>query len=195
MTKTMKAVLVLFIIYSVVSTAVNWRTMSSNTRLESEVAALKDSQGDSGAQTTELTDALDEAKRAGAKAEMELENALTSLEAANKDNEELKSELAALKEKFGYDPSIEWTLSRSGLTIEEVENSLKEHPEVIGQDAVLGGRMGFNRVMMLTPNWVFGQFEDGHVLGWGIYEYQHSKGVFTWREIASILDGDIHIGK
>lgn len=43
--------------------------------------------------------------------------------------------------------------------------------EVIGIEGVLGGTMQFYEVRLLNERWVYGTFEDGHIMGRGIYEY------------------------
>lgn len=195
MTRTVKIILALLAVYGIAMTAVSWKTADTGNKLEAEVAALEEQKSEDKTRIDSLASELEVADAARSRSEKELEEALAKLSTETGDAGSLQEELDACREKFGYDPTIEWALSRAGLTIEEVERSLKDHPEVIGKEPVLGGTMYFNRTLMLTPTWVFGQFEDGHVLGWGLYEYEYDKGVFTWREIASILDGEIVIGK
>lgn len=65
--------------------------------------------------------------------------------------------------------------------------SLMAHPEVIGVSAVLGGIMGFTKVAVINEKWVYGAFEDGHIMGYGIYEWTlGADGTITWKEISSM---------
>jgi hypothetical protein len=53
-----------------------------------------------------------------------------------------------------------------------IENSLRNHPELIPLDAVLGGTMMFGNIDLLSKNWIIAEFDDGHVYGRAIYKYR-----------------------
>lgn len=55
---------------------------------------------------------------------------------------------------------------------EFIANQLKEHPEKIPMDAVLGGTMQFRQVQVLTEDWVLAVYDDGHVQGTSIFGYE-----------------------
>jgi len=68
---------------------------------------------------------------------------------------------------------------------------LEKHPELIPFKGVLGGTMFFSasESAVLSPNWVLGYFEDGHIGGHCLLEYRVQPGghVF-WKRLAAKLD-------
>jgi len=65
-----------------------------------------------------------------------------------------------------------------------IEEDLKEKPELISIDGVLGGTMYFTDVNLLNDQWVYATFEDGHITGSGLYEFQVvSPDEIKWQEI------------
>ena len=54
---------------------------------------------------------------------------------------------------------------------EFIVNSLKQHPDLIPLDPVLGGTMEFRQIKVLTNDWVLGIYDDGHVQGKSIFSY------------------------
>ena len=69
---------------------------------------------------------------------------------------------------------------------EFVISSLKEHPEMIPLDAVLGGTMEFRQIKVLTDHWVLAHYEDGHVAGESIYSYElQEDGTLDFELVAS----------
>ncbi len=76
-------------------------------------------------------------------------------------------------------------LKRKGLAdpIQDLAVDLVKHPELIPMEPVLGGTMDFWRdaVMVLGPGRVRAEFEDGHIGGHMILEYQVSdSGKISW---------------
>lgn len=68
---------------------------------------------------------------------------------------------------------------------------LGKHPELIPQDAVLGGTMQFvlQESVVLNRHWVLAVFEDGHVRGQALFEYQiDEEAKFTWKILANQPD-------
>ena len=70
--------------------------------------------------------------------------------------------------------------------------SLQEHPEIIPFDGVLGGTMGFygeSEIHLLAPNWVYAKFDDGHILGHGVFEYEIQKDkTLKWKVVRAELE-------
>jgi hypothetical protein len=53
-----------------------------------------------------------------------------------------------------------------------IEKALREKPELIPLEAVLGGTMRFGNIEILSDKWVIADYDDGHVTGKSIYRYQ-----------------------
>ena len=69
---------------------------------------------------------------------------------------------------------------------EYIAGQLKEHPEKIPMDAVLGGTMQFRQVQVLTEDWVLAVYDDGHVQGKSIFEYElQPDGSIEFSHVAS----------
>lgn len=83
-------------------------------------------------------------------------------------------------------------LQRLGLNDPRVElvEDLAGQPELIGHGAVLGGRMHFvpEEIHVLSDRWVMATFEDGHIRGRMLLEYEVAFGTIDWRVLASALD-------
>lgn len=63
---------------------------------------------------------------------------------------------------------------------------LKSHPEEIPLKPVLGGTMEFRHVKVLSEDWVFAQYDDGHVQGQTIYSYSlKPNGELGFKMVAS----------
>jgi len=58
---------------------------------------------------------------------------------------------------------------------EFIKNALREKPELIPADAVLGGTMYFGNIQLLSDKWLIAEFEDGHIYGRAIFQYQLNK--------------------
>jgi len=74
------------------------------------------------------------------------------------------------------------------LSTEEIVNSLYQNPEIIEKDPVLGGNMHFNKgdIQVLNDHWVYATFEDGHILGEGIFSYTIDKNKnLNWEVVIS----------
>ncbi len=74
----------------------------------------------------------------------------------------------------------------------DLRADLMKHPELIPQEGVLGGTMGFyfpERIWILTGRWAFAYFEDGHRAGYILLRYDVSRGgAVSWEVIRSYLD-------
>jgi len=53
-----------------------------------------------------------------------------------------------------------------------IEKALREKPELIPLEAVLGGTMRFGNIEILSDKWVIADYDDDHVTGKSIYRYQ-----------------------
>ena len=65
------------------------------------------------------------------------------------------------------------------------------HPELIPYPGVEGGTMRFHlsECRVIAPAWAYGYFEDGHIAGRGLFEYQASRtGEIRWKRIVARLD-------
>ena len=52
-----------------------------------------------------------------------------------------------------------------------IEKSLRERTQLIPTKAVLGGKMNFGNIQILSSEWLISDFSDGHILGKAIYRY------------------------
>lgn len=53
-----------------------------------------------------------------------------------------------------------------------ISDALKKRPELIPLKPVVGGKMEFRKVKVLTEDWVLGIYDDGHIEGKSIYRYR-----------------------
>jgi hypothetical protein len=70
-----------------------------------------------------------------------------------------------------------------------LKNDLKNRQDLIPYEGVLGGTMGFyddNQIHVLNYRWVYARFEDGHIGGEILLEYNISEdGTIKWKVIDS----------
>lgn len=73
--------------------------------------------------------------------------------------------------------------------ISHLKTDLKERKDLIPYKGVLGGTMGFyddKSIHILNYKWVYAHFEDGHIGGEMLLEYDISEdGKINWKVIAS----------
>ncbi len=96
----------------------------------------------------------------------------------------------SLKQTLLGDLDIE-ILKRQGLAdpVSQLRDSLKAHIEIIPYEAVLGGTMFFEDIVLLQPSFVFARFEDGHIGGAMLLEYEVlDGGRISWKRLWSRLD-------
>lgn len=97
---------------------------------------------------------------------------------------------AAAIELFGWDIQA---MKKKGLNdpVNQIIADLKQHRELIPYKGILGGTMNFyddSKIWVLTKRWVFAYFEDGHVAGYLLLEYEVTQGgKITWKTVASYL--------
>lgn len=74
--------------------------------------------------------------------------------------------------------------------VADLKADLAKHArELIPVPAVLGGTMGFHRpdrIRVLNGRWVCADFDDGHIGGSMLLEYQVESGRIAWRAIATL---------
>jgi hypothetical protein len=69
-----------------------------------------------------------------------------------------------------------------------ITEALKQQKDLIPLDPVLGGTMEFRQVQVITENWVLAIYDDGHVQGKSIFEYElKENNKVTFKEVASRL--------
>ncbi|CAG9620390.1 hypothetical protein [Sutcliffiella rhizosphaerae] len=77
--------------------------------------------------------------------------------------------------------------------IEDIKEKVLEQTELIPYEPVLGGVMAFrkDRVKVLSHEWVFAPFDDGHIGGHLLLKYEIKNGEITdWEVVASYLFGE-----
>ncbi len=85
-------------------------------------------------------------------------------------------------------------LKKKGLPnpVEDLANDLMQHRELIPFKGVLGGTMGFyseKDIHVLTSRWVLASFEDGHIGGRMLLEYNVSpEGEIQWKRLSAYLE-------
>ena len=85
-------------------------------------------------------------------------------------------------------------LQKNGLSDpeEDLISDLVQHRELIPYEGVMGGTMGFyakKDIHVLTARWILASFEDGHIGGCMLLEYQVSpEGEIQWNVLSAYLD-------
>ena len=83
-------------------------------------------------------------------------------------------------------------LHRLGLSnpAQRLAEDLAGQPELIPHEPVLGGQMYFvpEGIHVLNDRWVLAVFEDGHIRGQALFEYEVAYGNITWQLVDSYLD-------
>ena len=130
------------------------------------------------------------------------ENLLDKTEQLTFKNDSLKKEIVVLKsvndsllklgqagENLWFDKDFNGThLTRKGIKNPEkfVESSLRKRTDLIPSEAVFGGTMNFGKIQLLGNKWVIADYNDGHIQGRSIYEYQlNDKKELIFKVLAS----------
>jgi len=75
--------------------------------------------------------------------------------------------------------------------LKDIISDLKRHRELIPYKGSMGGTMNFygrSKVWILTKKWALAYFEDGHIGGYLLLEYDITKGGgINWKTLASYL--------
>ncbi|GAU78502.1 hypothetical protein [Fusibacter sp. 3D3] len=70
----------------------------------------------------------------------------------------------------------------------QLSEDLMNKPELIPYEGVLGGTMAFTQVYLISDQWAFAKFEDGHIMGSGLYQYKvGSDHSITWELVKANL--------
>ena len=71
----------------------------------------------------------------------------------------------------------------------QLRDSLEAHPELIPYQPVLGGTMRFNDIVLLKPSFAFADFDDGHIDGAMLLQYQVAEPArVSWKRLWSRLN-------
>ena len=108
-------------------------------------------------------------------------------EAVQKSNT-VQAELAALKAQIQYLPQLEpymlEAIQRAGISDPgALLADSKQHPEVIPAGAVLGGTMQFTQLGLINERWVYGAYEDGHIAGAAVFQWEKQDSGIIWTPI------------
>ncbi|MFN2348356.1 MAG: hypothetical protein ABR558_02120 [Thioalkalivibrio sp.] len=83
-------------------------------------------------------------------------------------------------------------LQRLGLPnpAERLREDLRAQPQLIPHAPVLGGTMHFlpDGIQVLNDRWVLAIFEDGHIRGQMLLQYEVAYGNVTWQVVDSYLE-------
>lgn len=110
-----------------------------------------------------------------------------TIEELNEEKQELTNQIQELITIDGA--SIEGLKNMGISDYTQIANDLLSHSELIPYDGALGGTMRFSKIFILNDKWAYGRFEDGHIQGYGLYEYKIDKDKnISWKVIDSILD-------
>lgn len=103
------------------------------------------------------------------------------------ENQELNQKIEDSK-IVGYITGLR--LERMGIDdYKSIEEDLLSKSELISIDGVLGGTMFFTDVHLLNEKWVYATFEDGHIMGSGLYRFEVlSPTEIKWEEIEVTSD-------
>ncbi|MBE0450691.1 MAG: hypothetical protein IBX70_07580 [Clostridia bacterium] len=125
-----------------------------------------------------------------------LVNDVTSLIIEKKqETEQLKLEIETLESKvvsaiIPFDFVMVQLKNNGFETPEELLDTLSNENDLIPYDGVLGGTMKWwpTESRIINNEWVLGYFEDGHILGHALLEYQiDDQQNVTWKLIKAIL--------
>lgn len=108
----------------------------------------------------------------------------------NRDKEHLVKELNDVVKLLESTPKLNSimieNLKEKGITdSEEILLDLLGKPDIVPFDGVLGGTMFISRAWLLTDHYVLAEFEDGHVLGYMILEYEIKDQHIIWNVMGS----------
>jgi len=78
-----------------------------------------------------------------------------------------------------------------GVPARRILEDLARHPELIPFPGVEGGTMRFypGQSAVISGEWAYGYFEDGHIAGRGLFEFRMEPGGrIAWKRLAAQLD-------
>lgn len=111
------------------------------------------------------------------------------------DTEHFNNEIEVLQTKINsaiipFDFVLEQLKNKGFQTPERLLETLNEENDLIPYEGVLGGTMKWwpTESRIINTEWVLGYFEDGHILGHALLEYQiDDQQNVTWKLIKAIL--------
>ncbi len=111
------------------------------------------------------------------------------------DNEQLKLEIESLNNKIKsaiipFDFVLEQLKEKGFETPELLLETLNDENDLIPYEGILGGTMKWwpSESRLINNEWVLGYFEDGHILGHALLEYQiDDQQNVNWKLIKAIL--------
>lgn len=162
----------------------NYKSKSENAQrfqgtLTTEIEQLKSQLAITQQRTSKLVAARDHYKSLLATAQQsvgalddEIDKAQTMIDHA-KQQPLNGTSMAEFKQKGFLDP------------IAAITSDLRLHQELITVPGVLGGAMSFHEIYVLTHRWALAEFDDGHISGYMLLEYNVSdNGKISWKVIA-----------
>jgi hypothetical protein len=134
---------------------------------------------------------LDQARNEFKKKTEKYNNEKDELISENKKLKRIESSIKNISENsiYLYSNDIK-DMKEKGLSnpVQDIISNLMKHNELIPYKGVLGGTMRFyeKEIRILTNKWVLAYFEDGHIGGYLLLEYDISNdGKINWKRIAS----------
>jgi hypothetical protein len=154
-----------------------------------------DNQLDASSKESKLHQENSEIKKALADAKKENSDLKMELGITKNQNSAIQKELEIAKNKEGilnnYSDMVLIELKQLNFdgTPEDIIADLLKHPELIPYEAILGGQMGFSAdSKLLSHQWVFASFSDGHILGIMLLKYSIKDGkIDGWKVMDSYL--------
>lgn len=122
-----------------------------------------------------------------------LEAVSQSQDALLKDKDELLASLNETQKKLATAPQLQgYMMDRlKAMGVDEPQIILEDllnQSDLIPYEGVLGGSMFVSEAWVLTDQYAMATFEDGHVMGTMLLEYQVDSGAISWKVVASNLD-------
>lgn len=106
--------------------------------------------------------------------------------------EAMGKELSALKKNTGValvpPPYVLDAIKQRGISPEKLLEDLKEHAAMIPEAAVLGGTMHFTQTGIINERWVYGAYEDGHIAGAAVFQWEVRDSRIEWTPILVLKD-------
>ncbi len=103
-----------------------------------------------------------------------------------------EKELVELKEKMGSSQAIPShvmaSIRHNGVEPDALLADLRQNPTVIPEQPVLGGTMGFTDTAIINQRWVYGAYEDGHIAGAAVFQWQVKDSSIVWTPILVLGD-------
>lgn len=99
-----------------------------------------------------------------------------------------------VKEKNEFPAFSQAELTKLGFngTVDDIKEDLIRHEDIIPYEGVLGGEMHFlyDKLKVLSHEWVFAPFDDGHTGGYLLLKYHIKDGtIIQWQVMDSYLYG------